>query len=57
MSRKFFLHRETPKREVFQDDFLHENILLLNDHKSQIPLGKGTKILYRVFEMGFSSNS
>ena len=30
VSIKFFLHSETQKREVFQDDFLHENILLLN---------------------------
>ena len=54
MSIKFFLHSETPKREVFQDDFLHENILPLNDSKSQIPRVKALR--YRVFEMEFSSN-
>ena len=59
VSIKFFLHSETQKREVFQDDFLHENIpdirfLLLNDCKSQIPRVKALK--YCVFEMKFSSN-
>ena len=46
VSIKFFLHSETQKREVFQDDFLHENILLLNDSKTEgsDSMSKGTKI-------------
>ena len=44
MSIKFFLHNETQKREVFQDDFLQENIP--TPERSQEPdcTCKGTKI-------------
>ena len=48
---KFFVHSETQKRKVFQDDFDMKTNLLLNDRKSQIPRGKALK--YRVVEMGF----
>ena len=51
---KIFLHSETQKLAVFQDNFCMKIFLLLNDRKSQIPRVKALK--YRVFETEFSSN-
>ena len=45
MSIKFFLHSETQKREVFQDNFLHENIPTPKRSQESDSTCKGTKIL------------
>ena len=44
VSIKFFLHSETQKREVFQDDFLHENIPTSKRSQESDSTCKGTKI-------------
>ena len=44
MSIKFFLHNETQKREVFQDDFLQENIPTLERSQESDCTCQGTKI-------------
>ena len=44
VSIKFFLHSETQKREVFQDDFLHENIPTSRRLQESDSTCKGTKI-------------